>query len=392
MFRTNTHARPLGRWIVTSALIGFAGCGGGGEEAAPDPSATAEAPKAGPPTVKGLGSQAKERQGEMDTQAAGGAAPADPNAANRQAMMQAQGAGAAPGAAAAPADPNAANRQAMMQAQGATSGGRKGIEEREGPPPTGPGADAASAASGAGGGYVPGYAQSGSQGSGGPGGGPPPGVSFGAAPGPGGQAAAMRPPGGYGAPGTGAPGGSFAGGGGTGNSVLLAETAFLENGEALSAQTGAGGQAGGQPGFGGQGGPGGDLAKDDFTEPAKAVESFLSAASARDGERIGAAISRRAAGEAKAGGLKKIFTAAVERKLSDEDVANIAETFADYKVMNMTPGKTSGSLSVTIGREKKEKGTGKTERTIFERRIMRVHRDGNTGWKILDFGNRIVND
>ena len=45
---------------------------------------------------------------------------------------------------------------------------------------------------------------------------------------------------------------------------------------------------------------------------------------------------------------------------------------------------------MTIGRERK--GTGKTERTTFERRIMRVHRDGNTGFKILDFGNRIVND
>lgn len=390
MFRSNTHARPLGRWIMTSALIGIAGCGGGDEAAAPDPAATAEAPKAGPPTVKGLGSQAKERQGEVDSQAAGGAAPAtpaDPNAANRQAMMQAQGAGA-PGAAATPADPNAANRQAMMQAQGATSGGRKGTEEREGPPPTGPGADAASAASG-GGGYVPGYAQSGSQGSGGPGGpggGPPPGVSFGAAPGPGGQAAAMMPPGGYGAPGTGAPGGGYAGGGGGGGAVLLAETAFLENGEALEAPTGSGSQ----PGFGGQGGPGGDQAKNDFSEPSKAVESFLSAVTARDGEAIGAAISRRAAGEAKAAGLKKIFTAAVERKLSDEDIANIAETFSDYKVLNMTPGKTSGSVNITIGREKK--GTGKTERTTFERRIMRVHRDGNTGWKILDFGNRIVND
>ncbi len=368
MYRSNTKSATLGRWVITTAIVGLAGCGGGEEAPAPDAAATAEAPKAGPPTVKGLGAQAKERQGDMDSQASGGAAPAAPAS-----------------------DPQAEARRSMMAAQGGPPGGRPG--ETEGPPASGPGAAAPSAA---GGGYVPGYAQGGSQGGsqggpGGPGGGPPPGVAFGAAPGPGGQAAGMMPPGAYGAPGSGIPGGMP--GGGAGGAVLLAETAFLENGEALNDRVeGPGGPQGqpGEPGFGAQGGAGGALTENDFSEPTKAVESFLSAAKARDGERIGQAISRRAPGEAKAAGLKRVMTSAVDRKLSDEDIANIAETFADYQVMNITPGKTSGSVNVTIGRERK--GTGKTERTTFERRIMRVHRDGNTGFKILDFGNRIVND
>jgi hypothetical protein len=183
----------------------------------------------------------------------------------------------------------------------------------------------------------------------------------------------------------GMPGGNPGGGN---SSVLLSETAFLENGEALTVQNVS--QPGGVPGEPGAGVVGGDKASNDFSDPSKAVESFLSAAQARNGESIGAAISRRAPGEAKAAGLKKILTAAVERKLSDEEIGNIADTFADYKVMNLTPGKSSGSVNITIGRERK--GTSKSERSTFERRIMRVHRDGNTGWKVLDFGNRIVND
>jgi hypothetical protein len=194
----------------------------------------------------------------------------------------------------------------------------------------------------------------------------------------------MAMPGGYGEP-----------GGATGSgTVLLAETAFLENGEALAAPAGQpGGQGfpGAEPGAGGPGGLGGAQAANDFSEPSKAVESFLSAVSAKDGERIGASISRRAPGEAKAAGLKRILTDAVGRKLTPEDVDAMSETFSEYKVLNITPGKTSGSVNVTIGRERK--GTGKTtERSSFERRIMRVHRDGTTGWKIVDFGNRIVND
>jgi len=363
MYRSNLKSTTLGRWVITTAFVGITGCGGGEETPAPDAAASAETPKAGPPTVKGLGAAAKERQGDMEAQAAGGAAPAAPAT-----------------------DPHAEARNSMMRAQGGPPGGRPA--ETEGPPASGPGAPAPSAA---GGGYVPAYAQGGSQGGsqGGPGGGAPPGVSFGAAPGPGGQAAAMMPPGGYGAPGSGIPGG------GSGGTVLLAETAFLENGEALNDRVeGQGGPQGqpGEPGFGAQGGGGGGgaMTENDFSEPTKAVESFLSAAKARNGERIGQAISRRAPEAAKAGGLKRILTSAVERKLSDEDVTNISETFADFQVLNITPGKTSGSVNVTIGRERK--GEGKTERTTYERRIMRVHRDGNTGFKILDFGNRIVND
>jgi hypothetical protein len=47
-------------------------------------------------------------------------------------------------------------------------------------------------------------------------------------------------------------------------------------------------------------------------------------------------------------------------------------------------------VNVTIGRE--VKSTSKKKSTIqeYERRILRVHRDGNQGWKVVDFGNRIT--
>jgi hypothetical protein len=182
----------------------------------------------------------------------------------------------------------------------------------------------------------------------------------------------MIPPGGYGGP-----GGGFGGpGGGNSGPVLLAQNAFTEGGDALQAEapkTGAAGMAG---------------AVSDFKDPTKAVESFLSAVQSKDPELIAEAISKRAPEEAKTVVYKKILTGALAKNLKDEDLESLADAFADYKVENIGVSKSSGSMNVTVGRTKK--ATEKQKRTEYERRIMRVHRDGKVGWKVIDLGNKIA--
>lgn len=209
----------------------------------------------------------------------------------------------------------------------------------------------------------------------GSGGGGPPGISFGQ---PGGQPGGM--PGGGAVPGSGF--------GGAGNNVLMADTAFLENGEALAPPGAGGGGVQGQ----GPGAPGvaGGQAVDDFSEPTKAVESFLSAVQSKDSERIAKAVSRRGAEEAKTPAIKKVMEGAVKKSLKDEDIDSLAQAFAEYKVVNVSLTKTSGSVNVTIGREVKSTSKKKSVVPDYERRILRVHRDGSQGWKVVDFGNRIT--
>jgi len=299
-----------------SALI-ISGCGGGSEEAAPaDASAAASSPstesgKSATPTVKGLGSSAKERQSEID---AGGNAAAEP----KKEMTDLERA------------------QATMRAQ-------------QGPPGGGTPTPGVIAPPGSGGGQP----------------GAPPGIAFGGQPG-------SQP----GMPAS----GSFAGGG---NDVLVADNAFLDGGEAL-AENAAGVQ--GQ----GPGAPGAEGAVDDFSEPTKAVESFLNAVASKNADRIAKSVSRRGAEEAKNSAIKKVMDAAVKKTLTDKDIDDLGEAFADYKVLNVSLTKSSGSVNVTIGRE--VKSTSKKKSTIqeYERRILRVHRDGNQGWKVVDFGNRIT--
>ncbi|MFM7317086.1 MAG: hypothetical protein ACKO5E_09060 [bacterium] len=311
---------------VACAIV-VSGCGGGGsEEAAPAPAPAADSGKPATPTVKGLGASAKERQSEID---GGGQAAAEP----KKEMSDLEKA------------------QAAMRAQ---QGGAAG-------PPGG--------GQPAGGGPTPGViAPPGS------GGGGPPGISFGGQPG--GQPGGM-PGGGV------TPGGGF---GGAGNNVLMADTAFLENGEAL-APPGAGGVQGQGPGAPGAAG---SQAADDFSEPTKAVESFLSAVQSKDGERIAKAVSRRGAEEAKTPAVKKVMEGAVKKSLKDADIDSLAQAFAEYKVVNVSLTKTSGSVNVTIGREVKSTSKKKSVVPDYERRILRVHRDGSQGWKVVDFGNRIT--
>lgn len=183
------------------------------------------------------------------------------------------------------------------------------------------------------------------------------------------------PPGGYGGP-----GGGFGPGGGNAGGTLLAENAFTEGGEALNDSV--------QP----DSGPGGaGLGKtNDFSDPAKAVESFLEAVKSKNAELLAETLSRRAPTEAKSAAIKKYMSGALEKTLKSTDLDDMATAFADYKVEGFSVSKSSGSVNVTIGRIKKL--TGKNDRSDYERRIMRVHRDGKAGWKVVDFGNKIVLD
>lgn len=365
-----SRAYWFGQVGLTAGMLAIAGCGGGGSEepASTDAAAKPEAGKPATPTVKGLGATAKERQEGIDS-GAGGAAPA-----------------------AAPAGDDM--RKSMAQSQGGPPAGKA---EQEGPSATGPGAISPGQlsadtppAGGSGGGYVPANVAAGGSGSAGgpPGGGPgpgsmrpggsggyvPPGVTSGGPPGgpPGGG---FMPPGGYGGP-----GGGFGPGGGNAGGTLLAENAFTEGGEALNDSV--------QP----DSGPGGaGVGKtNDFSDPAKAVESFLEAVKSKNAEQLAETLSRRAPTEAKSAAIKKYMTGALEKSLKSTDLDDMATAFADYKVEGMSASKSSGSVNVTIGRIKKL--TGKNDRSDYERRIMRVHRDGKAGWKVVDFGNKIVLD
>lgn len=298
----------LGSYGVALSLL-ISGCGGGSEEAAPDASASAssgESGKSGPPTVKGLGASAKDRQKDIDSGA--------------------QGAGP---------DQNAM-REAMSKQMGGPDGGM---------PPGG-------------GGYVPEYVQG-----------------------------AQGPQGGQGAPQPEAsPSGlmetsTYAGFGGAGNGVLLADNAFIEGGEALNANQANNAQ--------GPGGAGANAVQEDYSSPDKAVESFLSAVASKDPEVLSRSVSRYASSEAKNATIKKVFTGIIDKSLSTEDMDALTDAFVEYKVVNATLTKNSGSVNVTIGREI-TKNKGQNARPEFERRILRVHRDGARGWRVVDFGNKIV--
>lgn len=309
------------------SILVISGCGGGSEEAAPaDANAAAAAPAADtgkPATPTVKGLGASAKERQSEIDG-GGQAAAEP----KKEMSDLEKA------------------QASMRAQ---QGGPAG------PPGGQPG-----------GGPTPGIiAPPGS------GGGGPPGINFGGQPGSGGQPGAM-------------PGREF---GGAGNEVLLADNAFLENGEAM-APPGAGGLQGQGPGE--QAGAAGGQAADDFSEPTKAVESFLSAIASKDAERIGRAVSRRGAEEAKNATIKKLMEGAIKKSLKAEDVDSLAKAFEEYKVVNVSLTKSSGSVNVTVGREVKSTSKKKSIVPEYERRILRVHRDGNQGWKVVDFGNRIT--
>lgn len=288
------------------------GCGGGTDEASPD-SGTASTPapesgKSGPPTVKGLGSAAKDRQSDIDSSAGGAAPGTDQNSM----------------------------REAMANQMGGPPGGQMA------------------------GGYVPGYAQEGQGPQGAGAQGQPPASEAG-------LAMNMNTQG-------------YTGFGGNGNAVLLADNAFTDGGEALTSTGSAGAVAGV--------GAGAAAVQEDYSSPSKAVETFIGAIQAKDAERISNTVSRYAPEETKNPNFKKFFTVALDKKLSTEDVDSLYEAFSNYQVVNTTLTKTSGSVNVTIGREVKKEG-GLPQ---FERRIMRVHRDGARGWKILDLGNRLVNN
>ncbi len=344
-------ATDLPRLGLAVCLMALTGCGGGGsEEAASTEAPKAEAGKAegeksSTPTVKGLGATAKGRQDGIDAGAAG-SAPAD-ESANRKAMMQGQGGGPPPGAG--PEVAAAGGSGAISPGQLSAPGGSGGYVPpgAGGPPGGGPGGPP-----GGGGGYVP------------PGSG---GAGQGAFPG-------MMPPGGMGGPGGyGMPGG----GSGSSGAVLLAQNAFADGGDALKTDVPA------------SGGSGGSTA-DDFKDPMKAVESFLSAVKSKDPERVARVLSRRAPGEAKTAATKKILTSALDQSITPEGLNDLAKVFEDYTVENMNVGKSSGSVNVIIGRNLKNEA-GKKILTQYERRIMRVQRDGPTNWKVVEFGNKIVN-
>lgn len=80
----------------------------------------------------------------------------------------------------------------------------------------------------------------------------------------------------------------------------------------------------------------------------------------------------------------------MKKSLKAEDVDSLAKAFEEYKVVNVSLTKSSGSVNVTVGREVKSTSKKKSIVPEYERRILRVHRDGNQGWKVVDFGNRIT--
>ena len=144
------------------------------------------------------------------------------------------------------------------------------------------------------------------------------------------------------------------------------------------------GGPGGPEGSGGFGAPGGAGAevKTDFTDPVKAVDSFLSAVKARNIDKIAESVANRAKADASSAKAKEMFNSIHERTLSDDDMAELADDLKDFKVQGMKPASSTGSREVLLSKRIQDE---KTKRSYNLSRSVRVRKEKDE-WKILDIG------
>ena len=131
--------------------------------------------------------------------------------------------------------------------------------------------------------------------------------------------------------------------------------------------------------MGGPGGVGGPEVKSEFTTPAKAVQSFLSAIKSKNPELIAESVAQRAPLEATVKN-RKMFSAIIEQSLPNDELTNLASEFEGYQVIGQNLPKSTGSLGVTIGKTySRNNFQGRLSRTITVRKE-------RGEWKVVDVG------
>jgi hypothetical protein len=139
---------------------------------------------------------------------------------------------------------------------------------------------------------------------------------------------------------------------------------------------GPGGYAAGGP-LGG-GGAGGADAAPDFSDPYKAVNSFLNALKAKDPERLAEAVALRAGTpEETSANYQKIFVAILEQGLAPEDIDELAKKFEGMQIVGRNEFKSSGRLGVIVGK------TGTQQKGDYFTRTITVRKE-KSGWKVCD--------
>ncbi len=131
---------------------------------------------------------------------------------------------------------------------------------------------------------------------------------------------------------------------------------------------------------GGRGGDGAgaNLADGDFSSEVKGAESFLSALKSKDPEKLAEATAKHAEFEA-SNANKPVFKDILAKSASAEDLDKLAREFAGMTV-TMSSRKSSGTASVVVSKQ---------EENTMIRRALVVRRE-KEGWKVQDFGGRII--
>jgi hypothetical protein len=136
--------------------------------------------------------------------------------------------------------------------------------------------------------------------------------------------------------------------------------------------------AGGRPGGMGAAGGNASSAPVSFHYPNTAVEAFLAALKARDKDRLTQATAKRAATEADEK-HRKIFASILEGSLGDDELDEMGKALDGFRVMQVLPAKSTGRISVVVG---KQDGRDYLQRTI-------VTRKEQEGWKVMDITNML---
>ena len=122
-------------------------------------------------------------------------------------------------------------------------------------------------------------------------------------------------------------------------------------------------------------------AKPDFSNPIKAVETFLNAIKKQDVEALSECIARRATQEPHPR-LRDLFIGLEEKTISSADLGELANDFADYKVMTLKPAKSSGQREVVLIKQEADPQY-RFAQIIHTRTVtLRKERDD---WKVIEF-------
>jgi hypothetical protein len=114
-----------------------------------------------------------------------------------------------------------------------------------------------------------------------------------------------------------------------------------------------------------------------YKTPVGGVTTFLNALRAKDAKLLAEATAQRAKTESSAK-HQKMFTAILDESLPDNELTDLASSFAGYRIVSTNQAKSSGHLGVIL-EKRKARSFDMTRRTITMRKE-------KTGWKVMDIG------